>query len=165
MSTPSPSPQNNGRELSLSNPCPESFEGMAPTKAGGWCGKCNHEVVDFRGKSNEEILAMLQGSNKPCGVFNAHQLGGVEAPRLSIWQRTRRVAAVSVALLGFQVAVNAQTASDPQPEKYPEKVCPVEDSPGHEEVKSQIHWWQFRKKRLRKRRPMVGRYLMGCPSF
>lgn len=156
MNSNEQAPLHPSQKVSIKDPCPESYAGMASTKAGAWCSKCTHQVVDYRGKSNQEILDALKAGGKTCGVFNTSQLASPTIPTLSLWQKSRRVAALSFALLGFQIAVSAQTQMDPKPEKYPEKVCPVEDGPGHIESPSKVHWWQFRKKRRQHRNMRMG---------
>lgn len=141
----------------ISDPCHQPWDRMTPDADGRHCGSCNKIVVDFRGKSNQEILATLKQGGKPCGLFDAKQLSA--APREGVsFRGWRRFAAVSIAVIGFSLAGSGQTAAHPLTEKYPDKVCPVEDSPGYVKPAPKVHWWQFRKKR-RNRHVVQGRYI------
>lgn len=55
--------------------CPEKFSSMSPKGEDRHCAVCNRIVTDFSGKTNDEILSVLQErSGKSCGHFRAVQL-------------------------------------------------------------------------------------------
>lgn len=61
--------------LSINNPCTESFAKFASTEAGGFCQSCQKEVVDFTKMTEPEILHYF--ANRPtqtCGYFHQSQL-------------------------------------------------------------------------------------------
>lgn len=62
--------------LEIKQPCSENFNQFTPTKNGGFCGSCSKEVIDFTGKSPEEIMNYFQqkSSKNTCGQFSSHQL-------------------------------------------------------------------------------------------
>lgn len=63
--------------LEINKPCSEKFSNFTPTKAGGFCGSCQKEVIDFTGMSSQEILHYFKENShkKTCGRFANYQLG------------------------------------------------------------------------------------------
>jgi hypothetical protein len=63
-------------QLSIPQPCSESWAAMTPTTAGRHCASCAKTVIDFTGLSDAEILAQLAraGRGGTCGRFRAGQL-------------------------------------------------------------------------------------------
>ena len=54
--------------ISVNNPCPESWDNMKPEEKGRFCDKCCKVVMDFTKSSTEEILEVLQNAKgKICG--------------------------------------------------------------------------------------------------
>jgi hypothetical protein len=68
--------------ISISNPCRERWDKMTPVGDGTrLCARCERRVTDFRGMSDYEIaLAHALGDGRVCGVYDASQLRGGEAP-------------------------------------------------------------------------------------
>ena len=60
----------------ISDPCPMKTAQFTPAVGGHHCASCNKVVIDFRGKSNEEITAVLHSryGQKTCGVFHPKQV-------------------------------------------------------------------------------------------
>lgn len=64
-----------GFTLSVPNPCSEDWNSFTPTETGGFCGRCQKNVVDFTHATDDEIIAFI--SKKPehaCGRFKSNQL-------------------------------------------------------------------------------------------
>lgn len=77
--------------------CDRNWEDMKPVDGGRFCNDCQKKVVDFTGKSNDEILAHLMSSTtQVCGRFQNSQL----APALpkSFWKRWLSAAAMFAAV-------------------------------------------------------------------
>ncbi|MFY0598939.1 MAG: energy transducer TonB [Cyclobacteriaceae bacterium] len=63
------------RNVNLEFSCPESIDSMKPTLSGFNCSRCSKELIDFRGKSEEEFQQMISDSgSSTCGVFKPSQL-------------------------------------------------------------------------------------------
>ena len=64
-------------QLTLPQPCAESWAAMTPTAAGRHCAACAKTVVDFTLKSDAEILAYFAraAGASTCGRLAASQLG------------------------------------------------------------------------------------------
>ncbi|WP_338813413.1 hypothetical protein V9L05_18730 [Bernardetia sp. Wsw4-3y2] len=61
--------------LGINKPCSKKFENFKATKAGGFCGSCQKEVIDFTQMTDKEIIAYFQNNQKKsCGRFNESQL-------------------------------------------------------------------------------------------
>lgn len=62
-------------EISIKNPCSESFDEFKMTTKGGFCNLCSKEVVDFTNMSDEKIIEYFKVSKKEtCGRFKETQL-------------------------------------------------------------------------------------------
>lgn len=114
--------QNN---LHISQPCP--FMPKASRKCGGgfYCGKCDKVVVDFRGKTFEEIQAA--GKNI-CGIFYSDQLGA--QPKMRTHKAIVFALLTVFSFLGIQASPlsgnifqkdKVQTVSNPDPETSKDK--------------------------------------------
>ncbi len=59
------------RAISIPNPCMRKSTSMEKVATGFYCDECSKVVIDFRGKSTEEILNSIRTSTEqPCGVFS-----------------------------------------------------------------------------------------------
>lgn len=61
--------------LSIPHPCSEDWKTFTPTATGGFCGRCQKNVIDFTKATDDEIIAFI--SKKPehvCGRFRSNQL-------------------------------------------------------------------------------------------
>ncbi|MFL5763318.1 MAG: energy transducer TonB [Bacteroidia bacterium] len=62
--------------VQVPDPCGENWSGMQKQGNGRYCDSCKKVVVDFRNKSNEEILDYIRENSgkKICGTFKNTQL-------------------------------------------------------------------------------------------
>jgi phage protein U len=61
--------------LRLDNPCPESWDGMAPTAKERFGQQCAKNVVDFTGMTDDQVLVILKTFNENlCGRIDDSQL-------------------------------------------------------------------------------------------
>lgn len=83
--------------------CPEDFDKMNPTKCGVYCDACKKEVIDFRGKSLEEIEAYsLENPGRTCGIFDAYMVK--ENSRTTV-QNIFRIAFAAVFIFGLNTSI------------------------------------------------------------
>jgi len=63
-------------KIYIPEPCFEDWDKMTPTEQGAFCGVCSKDVIDFSGKSEEEIQKFLTENldSKVCGRFNTSQI-------------------------------------------------------------------------------------------
>lgn len=61
--------------VNIPDPCSRKPESMVPVEAGYYCDSCCKVVIDFREKSNEEILSAIRnsGQGQLCGYLNKSQ--------------------------------------------------------------------------------------------
>ena len=65
----------NAIRISVEKPCSEKFENFRKTAAGGFCGSCQMEVIDFTEMTSKELVKYLSNSSdKTCGRFQVSQL-------------------------------------------------------------------------------------------
>jgi len=88
------------QELKVANPCPMLLSRMEETGANFTCKSCKKEVIDFRGKSTEEIKAVITPTT--CGVFTSDQLSGQQSQ--SFFRKGLFYALTVFSFLGFQVS-------------------------------------------------------------
>lgn len=57
--------------VNIPSPCPMKIAGMKPVDSGFYCGSCAKVVVDFRSKTDEEIIDYFDAhkGQKTCGIF------------------------------------------------------------------------------------------------
>lgn len=60
--------------LEINKPCSENFNKFTPTNSGGFCGSCKTDVVDFTGKTSQEVLNYFKENKNTCGRFSKNQL-------------------------------------------------------------------------------------------
>lgn len=61
-------------EITLPQPCHESWPEMTPTEQGRFCDQCAKEVIDFSKLSDAELIDRLQKTSQGCGRFTASQI-------------------------------------------------------------------------------------------
>jgi hypothetical protein len=68
---------NTSLKISIPKPCHEDWNKMTANEKGAFCGKCCKTVIDFSGKTPEEIRDTLlaESGKKVCGRFKSAQLG------------------------------------------------------------------------------------------
>lgn len=93
--------------FSVPAPCSKSWVAMTPTADGRHCSICQHEVVDFSGMTEAQVLAWLDqpGTGIVCGFFRARQFASPTVPR---W---RRWLVATVALLGLKPLLTNEAAA------------------------------------------------------
>lgn len=92
---------------------------MTPTPDGRFCGSCQHEVVDFSGMTQPEILAWLArpASGNVCGFFAPGQFAPPAAPPAAVLSpapRWRRWVLTGLALLSVKPLLTACQTAAPQ---------------------------------------------------
>lgn len=91
----------------LSFTCNRNWEDMTVVDNGRFCNDCQKKVVDFTGRTNEEIAAFLMGSTtKVCGRFQNSQLASSSKP---VWKRWFSAAAMFAAVFMGVKEASAQT--------------------------------------------------------
>ena len=69
------------KKIHIPNPCSENPKDFSATSNGGFCQKCNMEVIDFREMNDKAILDFLSGNpSKRCGIFSQNQLPMPQSP-------------------------------------------------------------------------------------
>lgn len=64
-------------KVSINNPCHENWDEMSPNEQGAFCLACQKTVVDFSGKTTQEIkdfFTLIPQTEKVCGRFRSDQL-------------------------------------------------------------------------------------------
>ena len=79
-------------QLTIDEPCHESWDGMTPVEKGKFCGACQKQVVDFSNMSDRQVaeffkkpIQSFSKGDSVCGRFMADQLDRpIEIPRKRI---------------------------------------------------------------------------------
>lgn len=75
--------------LNIKTPCSENFDSFAPTKKGGFCESCKHEVIDFTQMNARQIIYHFETNTtqNTCGRFKITQLDIDlhKSKRISFW--------------------------------------------------------------------------------
>ena len=88
--------------ISVEKPCSEKFENFSKTAAGGFCGSCKKEVIDFTTMTSEELTSYFSNStDDTCGRFNPSQLKTYE-PMISNTSNSSFVSR-GLAIMGFSL--------------------------------------------------------------
>lgn len=94
--------------LNFTYSCPEDWNKMQPSAEGKFCSLCQEQVIDFAGKTNEEILAIIKNKGKTfCAKTNTLQLNAFN--RYATKQKFSKSAAA--VLLGLLLASCNPTTS------------------------------------------------------
>lgn len=107
-----------GFTLSVPNPCSEDWNSFAPTPTGGFCDRCQKNVIDFTKATDDEIIAFI--SKKPahaCGRFKLTQLKTYTLPsseKVTPGFRLFKAGGVGLFLLLISKPISAQV-SMPKP--------------------------------------------------
>lgn len=96
------------KELSIENPCPVLLMRMKKSDDGFYCSSCARNVIDFRGKSDEEIKANMKAG--ACGIFDVAQLPSQQ--RMSVKRQLVFYSLAFLSLLGFNVQPAAAQTRD-----------------------------------------------------
>ncbi len=67
---------NTSFSIVIPKPCHEDWNKMTPDQKGAFCGSCQKSVYDFTGKTDEEVIEILEKNKdkKICGRFDTKQL-------------------------------------------------------------------------------------------
>ncbi len=74
-------------QLTIAEPCHESWDGMTPVEKGKYCGSCQKQVVDFSDMSDRQVAEFFKkpSTGSVCGRFMTDQLDRpIEIPRKRI---------------------------------------------------------------------------------
>ena len=97
--------------ISIPEPCGESWHKMSPVPGGRHCDVCEKCIVDFTQSSDKEIWKAYQKEGKICGQFRADQLN-----RLIVSPRQNRspMGIAAAAALAVSTPMAAQTSEPPK---------------------------------------------------
>jgi hypothetical protein len=72
------------QRISINQPCHENWSAMTPSQQGAFCGKCQIDVIDFSGKTPEDVKLILEANvgKHLCGRFKKTQLNDLNASYL-----------------------------------------------------------------------------------
>ena len=99
-------------QLTIPQPCHESWNNMTATQQGRFCASCSKQVVDFSAMTDQQIVEyMSTATSSTCGRANLEQLNRMltspEQPRRNWWRYWMSVAA-SVVLLSSRSQAQAK---------------------------------------------------------
>lgn len=102
-------------KINIPKPCGEKFEDFSPRPEGGFCAACQTTVIDFSQKSDAEIKAFFENSNKKvCGRFHKEQLRTYPSQKeASFWGS--RLALFSIPLLSLLPFSELKAQVKPKP--------------------------------------------------
>ena len=108
--------------ISIPEPCGESWQKMTPVSGGRHCDVCEKCIVDFTQSSDKEIWKAYQKENKICGQFRPDQLN-----RLISQPKEKRVpmGIAAAAVLSMSTPAMAQTSASAMveiPSNYEQQV-------------------------------------------
>jgi len=82
-------------------PCKMHLSELSKEEKGFHCASCDKVLTDFRGKTNEETVAIIQSNpGKVCGVFDPHQFD-YKVSTLHLLPSQRSVGLSLLGILGF----------------------------------------------------------------
>ncbi|MEO9954572.1 hypothetical protein [Nonlabens sp.] len=61
-------------QIKFDNTCDEDWSQMTPDQKGRFCDLCSKSVIDFTGKTPEEVLVYLKANKNTCGRMSSNQL-------------------------------------------------------------------------------------------
>lgn len=64
-------------QISIPQPCSQSWNDMTAAEGGRFCMSCSKTVIDFAGMGNQQIIDYLSGNNKTCGKFSSGQIAHI----------------------------------------------------------------------------------------
>ena len=69
-------------QLHIPKPCHENWNAMSPAEKGRFCQACQKQVLDFSGKSKDEIITILrQSKGAVCGRVPQRHLSAISSKR------------------------------------------------------------------------------------
>jgi hypothetical protein len=97
--------------ISIPEPCGESWQKMSPVEGGRYCDVCEKCIVDFTNHSDKEIWKAYHKGGKICGQFRADQLNRlIVSPR----QNSTPMGIAAAAALAVSTPMAAQTSEPPK---------------------------------------------------
>lgn len=107
------------RNITIPEPCHQSWNEMIPEGQGRHCQQCSKVVTDFTAMSNAQIIDYFNSYGNVCGRFGAGQLNSLnnqleleEAINQTRWKKWTIAASLFLATAFFNA--NAQSAVNPQ---------------------------------------------------
>lgn len=123
-------------QVNIPKPCTEEWSAMTPDAQGRFCGVCQKSVIDFTGKTPDEIARMLSErlGQKVCGRFQKEQL--TTTYRLEIPLKrytTMRLSPVKTFTLALLIAFGSSLLSctNSQGERRRVEVTTIDKFPDH----------------------------------
>lgn len=138
-------------QLRVEDPCPMILSRMSCGDGSFACKSCKTEVIDFRGKSEEEIKRL--STPETCGIFTADQLPGQQ--KIGVSRKMVFYALAFCSFLGFNVT----------PIHASPKQAQGSESPVFATSSSQKEEMKKPKKKKRAKRRKRSQVVTGCPSF
>lgn len=139
----------------IDNPCPFSPTIMNKREEGYFCKSCNKTIIDFRGKTSEEIKNKVKKGT--CGIFTRDQLPGQQQMKLSHKLFFYFLSFISV--LGFAIKPVSAQPKKPMTDSISQNIKP----------NSKTKDGALKSETLKKRKSFFNRKekhrLIGCPQF
>lgn len=139
------------KQLRVDNPCPMLLSRMSCGDGHFTCKSCKTEVIDFRGKSPEEIKRL--STPDTCGIFTADQLPGQQ--KMAFSRKMVFYALAFCSFLGFNVT----------PVQAAPKTMDTSGIPAMKPASLQEKETQKPKKKKKAKRSKKPQVVTGCPSF
>lgn len=156
------------KTLRISSPCPMSLNSLKNNNGDNYCKSCSKNIVDYRGKSWEELLTIYQKGS--CGIFDQKEIAdGIQW----IWYKKILFYGLSfLSILGISVkpvfsqSNKTTTTTDsvwidtkPAPKECVNENQLNSNSTENPKAKPKNNKGIFRKKKKKKYRAL------GCPDF
>lgn len=146
--------------LRIENPCPFVPSRMNKDGADFFCKSCSKTIVDFRGKTADEIKCSI--NKDTCGVFTIDQLQGQQQMKLS--RQLLFYCFTVLSILGFSVRpLSAQTTQTKKDTILVDIKPNYQDSIQTAKTKIEKADSKTEKKGLFRRKKKYR--VTGCPSF
>jgi hypothetical protein len=140
------------KQLRVDNPCPMLLSRMSCGDGRFTCKSCKTEVIDFRGKSTEEIKRIATPDT--CGIFTADQLPGQQ--KMAFSRKMVFYALAFCSFLGFNVT---PVHASPKP-------LNTSEMPSFSPMSSEEKETQKPKKKKKAKKGKKSKVVTtGCPSF
>lgn len=104
--------------VEIKEPCTVNLDSVVPDEKGRFCSVCQKSVVDFTGKSPEEIASYLQknSAQKPCGTFNSWDVkSDRKVDRLIVFLQQNRLKFLAVLIIGLMTITGCRTRTGGAP--------------------------------------------------
>lgn len=149
--------------MKVDNPCPFLLIRMQKDGDNYFCKSCSKTVIDFRGKTEEEIKCVADKDT--CGVFSIDQLSGQQ--RQSFFRQTAFYFLTVLSFLGFNIKpLTAQTIDTTKTPKDTIIVSNTKNIKKNAVTTNQINQKEYQnppKKNVFRRKKKIT--VIGCPAF